>query len=135
MAKSVEEMNHGRSFPNAKQMFTVANCVACHKMNGVGQEIGPDLTKIDPKDHKPLAILKKILEPSSRIKEKFESYAVEKQDGSIVTGVIVEETADAIKLLENPLLKTAAVVVKQADIAVKKKLAVSIMPKGQLDQY
>ena len=30
-------------------MFQVANCVACHKVNGVGTEMGPDLTKLEPK--------------------------------------------------------------------------------------
>jgi putative heme-binding domain-containing protein len=134
LADAVEKLDHGRSFANGKQMFTVANCVACHKMNGVGQEIGPDLTKIDAKDQKPLAILKKILDPSSRIKEKYESYAIEMQNGNIITGIIVEETAEAIKIVENPLAKAAPTVLKQADVAAKKKLAVSIMPKGQLDQ-
>ena len=40
----------GRSFANASQMFQVANCIACHKMNGIGNEIGPDLTKLDAED-------------------------------------------------------------------------------------
>src|SRR5207248_8920325 len=39
----------GRSFANGRQMFQVATCVSCHKFGGVGQEFGPDLTKLDPK--------------------------------------------------------------------------------------
>jgi putative heme-binding domain-containing protein len=129
------ENDHGRAFANGKQLFTVANCVACHKLNGVGQEIGPDLTKIEPKDRTPLAVLKKILEPSSRIKEKYESYVVETNEGKIYTGMIVEQNAETIKILENPLLKAAPVVLKLADLAEKpKRSPVSIMPKGQLDQ-
>jgi putative heme-binding domain-containing protein len=134
LAPAVEQMDHGRSFANAKQMFTVSNCIACHKLNGVGQEVGPDLTKIDPKDAKPLAVLKKILEPSSRIKEKYESYSIEMQDGKIHTGMILEENAESLKLTEDPIAKKAPLVLKQSDIAVKKKLTTSIMPKGQLDQ-
>src|SRR5262249_24947739 len=49
LAAEVEKLDHGRSFSNGKQMFQVANCVACHKMNGLGTEIGPDLAKLDPK--------------------------------------------------------------------------------------
>jgi len=48
LAPAVESLA-GRSFANGRQMFQVANCVACHKLNGVGTEIGQDLTKLDPK--------------------------------------------------------------------------------------
>src|SRR5207302_913431 len=48
LASSVEKMEP-RSFNNAKQIFTVANCVACHRVNGAGTEIGADLTKLDGK--------------------------------------------------------------------------------------
>ena len=48
LASSVERDEDGRSFSNGKQMFQVASCVACHKLDGVGTEIGPDLTKLDP---------------------------------------------------------------------------------------
>ena len=34
-------LEHGRSFANGKQMFPVASCVACHKMDGVGTRSAP----------------------------------------------------------------------------------------------
>src|SRR6202043_2623934 len=49
LAAAVEETKDSRSFGNGKQMFQVANCVACHRLNGAGQDIGPDLTKLDSK--------------------------------------------------------------------------------------
>ena len=49
LEQAVKEMDHGRSFTNGKQLFTVANCVACHKLNGVGTVVGPDLSQLDPK--------------------------------------------------------------------------------------
>ena len=86
-------------------MFQVANCVACHKLNGVGQELGPDLAKYDEK-WKPVEILKDILEPSFRINEKFQSFVIETNAGKSITGMILEENGEMIKLLENPLAKT-----------------------------
>ena len=77
LASAVEPLKHGRSFSNGKQMFQVASCVACHKFNGVGNEFGPDLTKLDPKQDKPVEILHDILEPSFRINEKYQSYVFE----------------------------------------------------------
>ena len=29
------------SYGNGKQLFTVANCVGCHKMDGLGRDFGP----------------------------------------------------------------------------------------------
>ena len=40
LASAVEHMDGGRSFASGKQIFTVASCVACHKFNGAGTEIG-----------------------------------------------------------------------------------------------
>jgi putative heme-binding domain-containing protein len=134
LAASVDKMEPGRSFANGKQMFQVANCVACHKMNGVGQEIGPDLAKLDPKQSKPGEILKDILEPSFRINEKYQSWVIEMKDGKVHTGLIVEETPKVVKLLENPLVKAEALVLKVEEIDTRKKSPTSIMPKGLLDQ-
>src|SRR5690606_38686875 len=60
LAEAVEHLHSGRSFGNAVQMFQAANCVACHKLNAVGREFGPDLAKIDP-PKKPVELLKEIL--------------------------------------------------------------------------
>src|SRR5207245_2544733 len=70
LAPVVAKLENGRSYSNGKQMFQVANCVACHKLNGVGTEIGPDLTKLEPKTGTPPEVLRDILEPSFRINEK-----------------------------------------------------------------
>jgi hypothetical protein len=48
--------------------------------------------------------------------------------------LILEETADAYKIIENPLAKTQPIIVKKSDIAEKKKSETSIMPKGLLDK-
>ena len=44
----VKKLPAGRSFEVGKNLFKVANCVGCHKLNNEGRELGPDLTKIDP---------------------------------------------------------------------------------------
>ncbi len=134
LAPAVTQMNGGRSFSNGKQMFLVANCVACHKMNGVGNEIGPDLTKVEPKLLAPVEVLRDILEPSFRINEKYYTYVFETQSGKVVTGLILEETPQAVKVIENPLVKAQPVILKPSDIAERKKSPVSMMPKGLLDK-
>ncbi len=125
---------HGkRSFGNGKQLFTVANCIACHKVGDVGKEFGPDLTKLDAK-LKPSDILKDILDPSLRLNEKFQSNIIELQDGKVVQGIVIEETGDIIKLVENPLIKPEPILIKRNDVAARVRSKVSIMPKGLLDK-
>jgi putative heme-binding domain-containing protein len=133
LASAVEQLDHGRSLSNAKQIFQVASCVSCHKLNGAGTDLGPDLTKLDPK-LKPADILRDILEPSFRINEKYYTYIIETNSGKLITGLILEETPDAYKVIENPLAKSQPIVIKKSDVAEKKKSETSIMPKGLLDK-
>ncbi|MBY0524974.1 MAG: HEAT repeat domain-containing protein [Gemmataceae bacterium] len=134
LAASVKDLNSGRSFNNGKQLFTVASCVACHKMNGVGNEFGPDLTKIDPKQATPTEILRDILEPSFRIHEKYQTWVIETKAGKTITGLILEEVGDTVKVIENPLMKAEPLVLKKADIAERVKSPKSVMPLGLLDK-
>jgi putative heme-binding domain-containing protein len=134
LVPAVKELDRGRSFSNGKQMFQVASCVACHKLNGVGTEIGPDLTKLDPKQDNPLEILHDIVEPSFRINEKYQTYVIETQAGKVITGLVLEETPEVVKVIENPLVKAEPIVLKKSDIAERKKSPTSIMPKGLLDK-
>jgi putative heme-binding domain-containing protein len=133
LAAAVEGLEHGRSHGNGKQMFQVAACIACHKLEGAGTDIGPDLAKLDPK-YKPIDILRELLDPSAKINEKFQSYGFETDSGSVVTGLIVEETPDVVKIVENPLVKAQAVELKKSEIIERKKAPTSIMPKGLLDK-
>ncbi len=133
LASDVELMKPGRNFANGKAMFQVSSCVACHKMDGVGNEFGPDLAKHDPK-LKALDILKDIVEPSFRINEKYQTWVFETKAGKSHTGIILEEKGKQIKLIENPLAKAEPIVLKLDDIAAKLKSPVSIMPKGLLDK-
>jgi len=132
LTASIEDL-HGRSYRSARQIFTIANCIGCHKLNGVGQEFGPDLSKLDPK-WTPEEVLRHMLEPSWKINEKYQSYTFVTNDGQIITGLLVKETKDEITLAENPLAKTPLKSIKAASIVEKKKSPVSLMPKGLLDR-
>jgi putative heme-binding domain-containing protein len=133
LASVVGELKNGRSYGNGKQMFTVANCVACHKLENVGTQIGPDLTQLDAKFHS-LDVLKELIDPSARINEKFQSYVFELDSGKVVTGLILEETPQVVRVIENPLAKAEAVVLKPGEIEARHKSSSSIMPKGLLDK-
>jgi putative heme-binding domain-containing protein len=132
LVDSLEDL-HGRSYQSARQIFTIANCVGCHKLNGVGQEFGPDLAKLDPK-WKPEEVLRHMLEPSWKINEKYQSWTVVTDEGEVITGLLVKETPEAITLVQDPLAKTPPKTIKFSEIEERKKSEVSLMPKGLLDR-
>ena len=130
---SLGSLAEGRSFETGKRMFTIANCIACHKMDGKGKEFGPDLTQYDKK-WTAEDILREIIEPSHRINEKYFTYKIETESGEVITGLITKETADYVELVENPLVKTDPRRIKKSDIFDRSKSKVSLMPKGMVDQ-
>ena len=133
LSEAVAGLTSGRSYGTGKQMFQTAACVACHKLDGVGNEFGPDLTKLDPK-WTTLDIVKEMLDPSARINEKFQTFTFETFSGKTVTGLVLAETADAVRIVENPLAKTPPIELKRNEIDSRTKLKTSIMPKGLLDK-
>lgn len=130
----VKALPHGRSFEVGRNLFKVANCVGCHKLNGEGREFGPDLTKIEMAKHTTEHLLRSMLEPSKEINEKFQSYTIELSSGKVVTGMIVEETPTELKLLVDPLAKGEPVVIPVAEIEERRKATISIMPQGLLNK-
>lgn len=114
-------------------MFQLATCISCHRMNGEGNEIGPDLTKLDAK-LKPIEILQQIVEPSHQINKDYQSYVIELKSGQVFTGLIVGEDTQAIKLLDNPLASTQARRILLSEIETREKSTKSIMPEGLLDK-
>ncbi|HEX8203019.1 MAG TPA: discoidin domain-containing protein, partial [Isosphaeraceae bacterium] len=133
LASSVQPLGPGRSFNVGKQMFQVASCVACHRLGGIGEAVGPDLTQLDPK-LTPAEILRDMLDPSAKINEKYQTFLFGTEAGRVVTGLVVAETPEQVTVLENPLAKTPPVVLRRGEIVESTKSPTSIMPKGLLDK-
>jgi putative membrane-bound dehydrogenase-like protein len=78
-----------------KQVFESV-CAKCHKLNGVGSEVGPDLGTVR---HQPKQVLlTAILNPSESISQGFEAYVVETASGATLDGVLGQQTATGIVL-------------------------------------
>jgi hypothetical protein len=59
---------------------------------------------------------------------------IETEAGKTITGLIIEEAGDTVKILDNPLAKAPPIVLKKSQIASKQKSPTSMMPKGLLDK-
>lgn len=132
LADSVKPLTTPRSYEIGRNAFKVASCIACHKVGDEGVELGPDLTKLEMKNRTPEFILRSLLDPSADIDEKYQSYSFALVDGKVVTGMIVEETSEVVKVIENPLASGKPLEIPTADIEERVKSTVSIMPQGLL---
>ena len=133
LASYLGTLGEGRSYASGKQIFEVASCVSCHKLNGVGAAIGPDLAQLDPKTTT-AEILRNLIEPSAKVDDKYRTHAFVTRAGKVVTGLVLEENARQFKVIENPLAKAEPVVLDRGDIEEHSISPTSIMPKGLLDK-
>jgi len=72
-------------------------CSKCHKFNGTGAEVGPDLATL--RNRTPGSLLVDILIPSQAIAQMYEAYVVETISGGTLEGVIGEQTSTTITLV------------------------------------
>lgn len=70
-------------------------CIQCHRLQGSGQMVGPDLDSISKKPTRS-ELLDSILEPSKVIDPKYHNYSVVTFDGAIVSGLKVRENDQAV---------------------------------------
>lgn len=104
-------------------------CFTCHRVDGRGGKLGPDLSKIGrsaPREK----IIESILTPSKEIAPLFVSWSIITRDGKTHTGLIVEEGSiggapSTVKLADADGKIT---VVKVQDIEERHALNTSIMP-------
>ena len=101
------------------------HCSACHKAKGVGHEVGPNLAAI--KNRSPKAMLTAILDPNAAVEDKYRSYTVLTDDGTVFTGMIANETSTVITIRGQ---KDETKTIFRSDIQQIKSLGTSVMPEG-----
>ncbi len=72
-----------------------SQCVKCHRVEGRGESIGPDLTAVGsrfPRIH----LIESILQPGRTVAPGYQSVVVALKDGRVFSGVRVLETDEAL---------------------------------------
>ncbi len=111
-----------------KPLFTKV-CGNCHKLYGQGGEIGPDLTSTSRKDS--ATLLANIVDPSSVIRREYLSYVVRTTSGSVLTGLIAEQNAATITIVDAENRRTK---IGRDELEEIRESAISIMPERLLEQ-
>lgn len=114
-----------RVFSNAK----LTGCTNCHRMDGRGQNVGPDLSTIGRIERR--AILESILQPSKSIAPSYQAWNVVTTDGRVRSGLLVNTSHDECTYVD-PKGERFMVVAK--DVEETRPSQKSIMPDSLVDQ-
>ncbi|MEX1223081.1 MAG: c-type cytochrome, partial [Pirellulales bacterium] len=100
-------------------------CAKCHKHQGEGGEVGPDLT--GSAAHPKSELLIHILDPSRSVEGNFRQYTVVTEDGRVISGLLGSESKNAVELIDaegkrHPILREDI-----DELIVSSK---SLMPEG-----
>ncbi|WP_345681702.1 PVC-type heme-binding CxxCH protein [Novipirellula caenicola] len=101
------------------------HCSACHRVEGVGHEIGPNLATIKSRGEETL--LTAVLDPNREVNPQYINYVVATVDGEIVSGMIIDEGATSLTLRRGDNVTDT---VLRIDIDELKNTGLSIMPEG-----
>jgi putative heme-binding domain-containing protein len=123
IAKFDPEVAKPGNMEKGREIFA-QNCAVCHRFNGEGKELAPDLTGMGV--HGAHELLVHILDPNRMVEENYMSVSIETKDGETYDGIIGRENRSAI-VLRNAVGDNE---IKTADIRSRRLTGRSLMPEG-----
>lgn len=103
----------------------VKNCTTCHRLNGEGFEIGPNLATIQNRGAD--TILLNVLDPNREVNPKYVNYLVLLESGKTHSGMIEDETSTSVTLVRAEK-KTDTIL--RSEIEEMQSSGLSMMPEG-----
>lgn len=118
------------NFEKGRSLYFATSCGACHRLGGLGGDIGPDLSSI-PNKFDNAYVLEAIINPSKDISDQYGMFEVTLKDGSKKMGLYVENGEDVS--IYPPDHTAEPTRVKLSDVKGVKQMEVSQMPPGLIN--
>ena len=128
---ALDEVKVGRSLEKGKTAFRETGCAQCHRFDGEGGTVGPDLSTVG-KRVPVRELLESIIEPSKVVADEFANYLIETVDGDLVSGRVDRED-DRVIVLRGASATDPPIEIAKTNIAVRKRLDTSNMPSGMVN--
>jgi putative membrane-bound dehydrogenase-like protein len=109
-----------------RMLFRQQSCINCHTFANGQQPKGPHLVDIG-KRYKRAELIESIVQPSKKIAQGFDTWAIAMDDGKIYTGFIVLESAETVTLRDATGISHELI---QDQIEDRVKQEISMMPQG-----
>lgn len=123
---SIKQLARRTGDPRKGQIIfaTTGTCAKCHVVNGAGKDVGPNLSEIGAKLSRP-ALYESILFPSAGINHNFAAYTLVLQSGNVVSGILINRTANSIAIKQiDAITRTYPV----SEVEEIKEQPISLMP-------
>jgi putative membrane-bound dehydrogenase-like protein len=117
----------GRGDPRrGEALFKAQSCLACHTIADGQTPKGPHLVDIGKRSTAD-QLVESILKPSAKIAQGYETYQFETTGGRVLTGFIVGESANAVRIREGNGVQQE---LKRTEIEARTQQKQSAMPEG-----
>jgi len=103
----------------------LGRCMICHRAEGAGMELGPDLITVKTRGRD--ALLTAILDPHKEVAPQYIAFDVNTRDGNAYTGMITRDDATSLSL---KIMGGAEVALPRANIKGSSSSGKSLMPEG-----
>jgi putative heme-binding domain-containing protein len=121
------DLRAGTGDARSGQRLFLRQCGACHQLFGAGGDLGMDLTAANRTDR--MYLLTHIVDPGVFIRKEYMSHQVGTRSGRVVTGLIVEQDASALTIVDANLQRTR---IPRSDVASMEESEASLMPENLL---
>jgi putative heme-binding domain-containing protein len=109
--------------PVAGKVKTTRNCMACHRIGGSGNEIGPDLSQIGGKMDFP-TLVNAIVLPDGAVGFGSEAYLIALNNGAVLYGLL-QSAGPVVTVLD---FQGRRHVLPAEQVMSRKQLSISLMP-------
>ena len=103
----------------------LGGCYRCHRVEGRGQEVGPDLSTVGRNERR--HIVESLLQPSATVAPHYQVWQIETRRGQVHTGMLVRTHLDDYTYLD---ARGGLFKLNTRDIVESRPLPTSIMPDG-----
>lgn len=107
----------------------LVNCARCHKVDGRGADVGPDLSLIGRTE--PRWIVESLLQPSSSVAPHYTAWNVETEAGKTFVGLLNHTNLDKVRYIDQT---GQAIELSTRDITNSSPSKQSVMPEGLANQ-
>jgi len=114
------------------KMYSVAQCVRCHRHGELGTPFGPDLQHVTAR-FGTRELLEAIIEPSKVVDEKYRTVTLETSSGVTGSGYLVGGNAETFFLAQDPLRPASFQRIARNEVTNRTHSPVSPMPEGLLN--
>ena len=121
-----------RDFTNGQNMYRAVMCGTCHRFNGEGGSIGPDLTG-SANRYTLRDLMENIIDPGKVISDQYGTHEITTKNGDSIIGKIIVEEDGQVIMMTNPFAPQHQTTIATRDIAKREDRKISMMPPGLIN--